>query len=166
MPKRRMTPARQRQVEQWRLAGTKARKDGVPMGKKVTLYHRSPFAENRKLIQANGFHKQDYEKWIWFSNRREGEGRAYGDYVTTVKVNRKAVRATNRVGANELFVGVDPAYLKQLHRRVKNNAERKAKGWKPIRRRPIKVKAGIEMSIDTRRYHAQKSNGRSGRRVR
>ena len=61
MPKRKMTPARKRQIAGWQKAGAKARKGkAIPRsayhGKMVSGYHLTE-PENVKSIVANGFGK-------------------------------------------------------------------------------------------------------------
>lgn len=151
MPKRRMTPARRDQIARWREAGVAARrnanpvKDTVPMGKHVIGFHHTSKA-GAQGIRANGFHKSDFEKWIWFSNRRGQQASNYlskgndSGAVVKIRVPRGAIRVTNQKGNGEYYFGVDPKYLAAKFKRHQANQRRKAKGMSPIR---TPIRAGI-----------------------
>ena len=152
MPRRRMTPARRQQIEQWRLAGVAARRnanikrDTVPMGKHVVGYHHTSKA-GKDGINASGFKKSDGESYVWFSNRAGKQASNYlskgndsGSIVRLTPIPRGAIRMTNQKGNGEYFFGVDPKYLTARFRRGKANQARKAKGMSPIR---TPIRAGI-----------------------
>lgn len=168
MPRRRMTSARKRQIEQWQEAGAQARRRSAqraittPMGKHVIAFHHTT-KDAAKMINANGFGKQDHEKYVWFSNRRKGQAQAYqsrdnsGGVVFRMRVPRKSIRVANYMGDKETWLGVDPAYLRARYRRGKANQSRKAKGQKPI---TTPIKAGLGGSL------IQIYGGLGGKRVR
>lgn len=110
----------------------------VPMGKKVIGYHRAPFKENIKGIQAKGFQTRDNSKQVWFSNQKRGQNQSYGPYVIAVKVPRKAIIATNQKSSREVYFAVQKSYMQKLHTRVQTNKRRRAAGKPPITRK-IKV---------------------------
>lgn len=127
MPRRRMTPARQRQVLQWQRAGARARAEksgnrtvpralrgtlasdkfsdkpwvktrtlADPMGKNVTLYHRTSMKEAKRLATKGFKVKKNVDtKDVYFSTKQFGSNNGFGPAQVKVRIRSKLIGKQN-----------------------------------------------------------------------
>lgn len=99
MPKRRMTAKRKVQIKRWQLAGSKARKNGIPHGKTLSLYHLTSVDDANSIVKK-GFQPQKrrgaYQDKAWFFNSKDAQ-RALKDAHRDIKEFGKTQYGTSVV---------------------------------------------------------------------
>ena len=117
MPKRRMTPARKRQIAQWQAAGAKARKTGYPMGKIVTLEHRTLPKYSQNILKTQQWQADSYTNnhVFFFRPRDTKKFIGFGSSVVTVRVNHKVIKRDNtHPDMNKISSGSLMVHMKDL----------------------------------------------------
>lgn len=102
MPKRKMTPARRRQIQLWQQKGAQARKakstNTIPRSEysgKITVYHRTTH-EAARSIAKNGFstanRRTGQKAEAFFSTELYGSTRPYGPAVIKARISPSTLK--------------------------------------------------------------------------
>lgn len=129
MPKRKMTPARRRQIALWQQKGSQSRKaksrNVIPRseysGKMLTLYHRTSLSSAKSIArqgfkvwpQTRSFGGGPYIEGVYASSFKVGQANGFGPGIVKFKANRHKARLDDEFPSGEKHYEIDPKNIKR-----------------------------------------------------